>query len=142
MGHTTRAVVLDAAAAVAFIRDEPGADTVEALIRSAPSRMVTVNAAEAVDVIVRRHGGSPDETVSSIAALFDSVVEPVPASLELATTAGELRARLFDRRTRRLSLADCFCLAAAEPGDTILTGDRTLAAAARDEGIDVVLLET
>lgn len=133
-------VVLDASAAIALLRDEPSAPQVEQSLRNANARMATVNAAETVDVLVRVYGWTPDDVVAGVEHLLSSVVEPVSASLELATQAGELRARHF-RRDRRVSLADCFVLATAESGDRIVTGDRILATVASDEGIEVVILD-
>ena len=133
-------VVLDASAAIAFLLDEPGAETVGSLLGSAGARMSTVNAAEVVDVLVRVHKGEPEAVIARVDELLSSVVEPAPPSLESATRAGELRARHF-RRDQRISLADCFVLAVAEPGDRIVTGDTTLADVARDEGIEVVMLD-
>jgi uncharacterized protein with PIN domain len=131
--------VLDASAAIALLLDEPGAAEVDALMRRHPSRMSTVNAAEVIDVLIRRHGGDPDRVVDRVHELVSAVVEPAPASLEHATRAGELRARHF-RRSGRLSLADCFCLATADAGESIVTTDGPLAGAARDEGIEVVVV--
>ena len=133
-------VVLDASAAIAFLLDEPGAETVGSLLGSAGARMSTVNAAEVVDVLVRVHKGEPEAVIARVDELLSSVVEPAPPSLESATRAGELRARHF-RRDRRVSLADCFVLATAESGDRIVTGDRILATVASDEGIEVVILD-
>lgn len=103
--------------------------------------MCTVNAAETVDVLVRVHGWTVDDVVAGVEQLLSSTVEAVPASVDLATKAGELRARLYRRRTSRLSIADCFVLATADPGDRIATTDRTLAATARGEGYHVVPLD-
>ncbi len=139
METAIRTVVLDASAAIALLRDEPGGETVSQLLRSAKARMSVVNAAETVDVLVRTHGRTEEEVVVGVEQLLSSGVEPVPASLELATRAGELRARLHNR-SRRISLADCFLLATAEHGDSIVTTDEVLAAAARDEGIEVTPL--
>jgi PIN domain nuclease of toxin-antitoxin system len=132
-------VVLDASAAIALLRNEPSAPQVEHLLRDAFARMATVNAAETVDVLVRVHGWKADDVVAGV-ELLCSVVEPVAPSLELAARAGELRARYF-RRHQRVSLADCFVLATAEPGGRIVTGDRTLAAVARDRGVEVIALD-
>ena len=132
-------VVLDASAAIALLREEPGAGTVEELLRSEPARMSTVNAAEAVDILIRRHGGQPDEVIARVGELLESALEPVPSTLERAIRAGELRARHF-RRDQRISLADCFVLATAEPSGRIATGDATLAAVAGAEGIGVIAL--
>ncbi len=101
--------------------------------------MSTISAAEVVDVMVRRHGGTLDEVVARVDDLCASSVDAVSPSLELAERAGELRARHF-RRDKPVSLADCFVLATAEPGDRIATGDRLLAAVARDEGVEVAVL--
>ena len=132
-------VVLDASAAIAFLLDEPGAERVGSLLGSAGARMSTVNAAEVVDVLVRVHRGEPETVITRVDELLSTVVAPVSASLELATQAGDLRARHF-RRDQRVSLADCFVLAIAEQGDTIVTGNATLAAVARIEGISVETL--
>lgn len=101
--------------------------------------MSSVNAAEAIDVLIRRHGGQPEEVIQLVEGLLERAVAPVPATIELAVRAGELRALHF-RRELRLSLADCFVLATAEPDGHIATTDTTLAATARAEGYDVVPL--
>lgn len=129
-------VVLDASAAIALLRDEEAAPRVEQLLREGSSRMSTVNAAETIDVLVRRYGWAADDVAAGVAQLL-STVDPVPASLDDAIQAGELRAGHF-RRDRRISLADCFVLAVAQPGDRIVTGDATLAAIAHDEGFETV----
>lgn len=133
-------VILDASAAIALLRREPSGPRVAQLLREDRARMCTVNAAETVDVLVRVHGWRPDDVAAGVEQLLTSIVAPVPASLDLSTRAGELRARLHDRRTSRLSLADCFVLALAELGDRIATTDATLAAVARDEGYELVAL--
>jgi len=130
-------VVLDASSAIALLRGEPAALRVEQLLRDDYSRMSTVNAAETVDVLIRRYGWAAADVVAGVEQLLSTVVATVPASLDLATRAGELRARHF-RRDRRISLADCFVLAVAQPGDRIVTGDATLAAIAHDEGFETV----
>jgi PIN domain nuclease of toxin-antitoxin system len=135
-------VVLDTSAVLALFLGEPCGAAVQATLRSSQARMSTVNLAEVVDVMVRVHGGSPIAVVARVEDLASSVIEPVAASLETSTTAGEIRARAYDRRTQRISLADCFVLATAERGETVLTTDGTLANAARAEGIDVVLLDS
>jgi predicted nucleic acid-binding protein len=136
-------VVLDSSAVVALLLDEPSAGEVGSMLESAEPRMSTTNAAEVVDVLIRKHGGDPELVYSRVAELMSSVVKPVSPSLERSLRAGELRARHLDRRGR-LSLADCFALATAEEegGSAILTTDRILADAARAEGIEVVLLDS
>lgn len=132
-------VVLDASAAIALLRGEPGASQVEQVLRNDHARMSTINAAETVDVLVRRYGWAAADVVAGVEQLLSTVVAAIPASPDIAIQAGELRARHF-RRDQRISLADCFVLATAQPSDRIATGDKTLAALARDQGIDVVAL--
>ena len=132
-------VALDASAAIALLLDEPQADAVEELLRSGSVRMSSVNVAEVIDVLIRRHRGQPDEVIGRVEDLLELAAEAVPATTELSVRAGELRALHF-RRDHRLSLADCFVLATAEPGDRIATTDARLAATARAEGYEVVPL--
>ena len=132
--------MLDATAAIALLRDEPAAARVEQLLRDDRARMCTINAAETVDVLVRRYGWPAGDVIVEVEELLSTVAHSVPATLEIATKAGALRARQF-RRDQRASLADCFVLATAEPGERIVTGDRTLAEIARSEGFDVVALD-
>lgn len=133
-------LVLDSSAVVALFLDEPGADAVATALRIGNARMTSVNAAEVVDVMIRAYRGRPDAVIAQVDQLLSSIVRSIETSFELSARAGELRARLYDRRTSRLSIADCYVLAAAEPGDRIATTDATLAAAAREEGIEVVPL--
>jgi hypothetical protein len=57
--------------------------------------------------------------------------------VEAAYRAAEVRRRHFDRRSCRLSLADCFVVATARPGDDVATGDHALLDVARAEGLGV-----
>lgn len=132
--------MLDASAVIALLLAEPAAGTVRSALESGHARMSTVNAAEVVDVATRQHGGDPDAVAALVDELLSTAVEPVAPSAELGVRAGELRASLYDPRIRRLSLADCFVLATAEPDARILTTDSTLAAVARDLGLHVVPL--
>ncbi|MDW8338232.1 MAG: PIN domain-containing protein [Thermoleophilia bacterium] len=133
-------VVLDSSAVLALLLEEPGAAHVEALLRAGDPRMASVNAAEVVDVMVRVYRGEPDAVVSRVADLLSSTVRAVETSFELSARAGELRARLFDRRARRLSMADCYVLALAEPRGSVATTDAVLRDAAEALGLQVVPL--
>jgi rRNA-processing protein FCF1 len=68
------------------------------------------------------------------------VARPVAASREHATRAADIRARHYHWRDRDLSLADCFVIAAARPGDAVATSDSAVAHVARAEGLDVLAL--
>ena len=133
-------LALDSSAVIALLRDEPAAGQVEELLHESPARMSIVNAAEVVDVLVRRYARSLDEVVAALEQLVAARVEAVAPSLEQAAAAGELRARVYNRRTGRVSLADCFVLATASAGETIVTTDTVLADVARAEGLPVVVL--
>jgi PIN domain nuclease of toxin-antitoxin system len=136
----SRAVVLDSSAVLALFLEEPSAGLVDEALRAGDARMSSVNTAEVVDVMIRVYSGEPDEVVARVDQLLSSVVRPIETSFELSTRAGELRARLFHRRTRRLSIADCYVLAVAGPGELIATTDTTLASVAREEGFELVPL--
>jgi PIN domain nuclease of toxin-antitoxin system len=131
-------VVLDTSAVVALFLLEPSAPSVRELIRRGGARMSTVNAAETVDVMARVYGADPSEAVMRVDELLSRVV-PVPATADIAAVAGELRARHW-QHDRRISLADCFVLATAEPGGRIATLDAQLSGIACDEGYEVVPL--
>lgn len=133
-----RDVVLDASVVIALLLDEPSADAVETVLATASARMSAVNAAEAVDALLRVYAGTQEDVLARVDELL-SAVPFAPATTAVATRAGELRARLW-RRDRRIALADCFCLATAEPGDRIATLDDRLAAVGRAEGYEVVEL--
>ena len=72
--------------------------------------------------------------------VFGVAVELVAPSSELAVRAGSLRASHYRRRANDVSLGDCFVLATASGGETIVTSDRALARTARSEGIAVELV--
>lgn len=132
-------VVLDTSAIVALFLLEPAAPVVRTLIEGGGARMSTVSAAETIDVMVRVHGAGADDAVTRVGELL-SIVAAVSPTAEMAAVAGELRSRHW-RRHQRISLADCFVVATAKPGDRIATVDGTLAAVARAEGYEVVALD-
>ena len=134
--------LLDAYALVALVADEPAADEVETLLRAGDARAVVVNVAEAIDVLTRVRRVPADGVRDALEPLFITrVVAPVVSGEPEAWRAAELRARHYDRKSRALSLADCFLLAhALGAGDEIATADPALAAAARAEDLGVVAL--
>ena len=133
--------MLDAGPVVSLLLDEPSAGEIADALRDAESlRISVVNVAEVVDVTRRVHGVAADEAAVAVSRFLNEVARPVPATREHATRAADLRARHYHRRNRDLSLADCFVIAAAEPGDTVATSDRAVAHVARAEGLDVLAL--
>jgi len=130
--------LLDAYALVALLADEPAADDVESLLRAGDCGIVNFNLAEAIDVTQRVHHLSPDEVRALVEPLLGGVLTLVMPAETHTWRAAEIRVRHYDRRTRPLSLADCFLLAAATVDDRIATADPPLAQTARDEDVRLI----
>jgi len=137
----TGAVVLDSQPIVALLLEEPTAIVVEGLLRAGSARISTVSIAEVLDVLTRREGLPWDDVELVLAGLLDEALEPVAPNTRTAHQAADVRRRHYDRRTCRVSLADCFVVATAKPGDCIATGDRVLVGVARAEGFAVADLQ-
>jgi uncharacterized protein with PIN domain len=131
-------VVLDSQPLIALLLEEPGAARVEGLLRAGGTRVSAVSVAEALDVLTRREGLPTDEVELVLAGLLTEALEGVVPDVPTAFRAAEVRRRHFDRRSCRLSLADCFVVATARPGDDVATGDRALLDVARAEGLGVI----
>lgn len=97
--------VLDASAVLAVYLDEPGAETVAAVV--AGSLLSSVNYTEVISRALDR-GGSFDHVLRSLARMAFIVVA---YDLTLARRAGELR---LSTRRFGLSVGDRACLALAE----------------------------
>jgi uncharacterized protein with PIN domain len=133
---------LDAYALVALIADEPAAEEVEEILREGGARVVIVNLAEAVDISQRVHHLAADDVRAVLEPLLLGRVLAAAVSDEpQAWLAADLRNKHFDKKTRALSMADCFLLAhGLTDGGPIATPDPPLAAAARAEAVEVVAL--
>jgi PIN domain nuclease of toxin-antitoxin system len=126
----TDTVVLDASAALALIRGEPGAAEVEQL-DGAPY-MSAVNAMEVL-IVLGRAGLTLSRARSVLDALHLHVVPVVPGLVE---RAADVHAKT---RRRGLSLADAVCLATASAlGAVVYTADK--AWGRLDLGIDIRLI--
>lgn len=126
--------VLDAYAVVAYLRGEPMADEVAAILRS-PSLLPAVNAAEVIDQLVRVFGRDPDDVHADLALLSHAGMQLAWLSPEVGTLAGRLRARHYHRQRMAVSLADCVAAATALTEQRPLaTSDPALAALVRAEG--------
>ena len=141
MARALRGVVLDAGPVIDLLLDAPSAGEIAGALRDAESlRISVVNVAEVIDVTRRVHGASAEDAASAVDRFLDEVARPVAATREQAERAADIRARYYHRRDRDVSLADCFVIAAAEPGDAVATSDAALARVARAEGLDVLAL--
>ena len=135
--------VLDAQAVVAFLRGEPAAAEVAALLRDRddPPVVSAVNEAEILDVLVRIMGRTVDEVEQRLDWLRAGGLDVIPVDEPLARSAGRLRAAHYDRAVHPISLADCVALATAlARGDRLATSDPPLADVARREGCAVLAL--
>ena len=129
--------VLDAYALLAFLRGEPCADEVAALLRR-PTTLSAVNATEIVDQLVRVYQRDPDDVHADLALLANEQLEIAPVTAELGLHAGRLRAEHYHREHAAVSLADCVAAATAlAAGRSLATSDPALAALVRTEGGDV-----
>ena len=114
-------VVLDSHALVAYFRDEPGAEVVEALLNKAavserPLHMTEVNYAEAKYTLIRKDGREAWEASTRILAGLP--IEFHPVTRALADQAAEYKA------AHKMSLADAFAAALArERKADLVTGD-------------------
>lgn len=126
--------VLDAYAVVAYLRDEPCAAEVSALL-GGPCRLTAVNAAEVLDRLVRVFGRDPDDVHAHLAMLELQGMHIETVSAALGLRAGDLRAKHYHRDRSALSLADCVAAAAALAAAVPLaTSDPPLAALVKAEG--------
>jgi ribonuclease VapC len=115
------ATVLDSHALVAYFRDEPGAEQVEALLTKAAQtdrllQMTEVNYAEVKYTLIRKDGAEAWEAAARI--LVGLPIEFHPADRELADLAADFKSRVS------FSLADAFAAALARKHKAeLVTGD-------------------
>ena len=134
-------VLLDAFALIALLRDEPAADEVEKILRRGEAAMSAVNLAEALDVLQRVDGVDRTRLDALTTPLVTESLQLLVVDERTARDGAEVRARRYHRSRAPLSLADCLLLAAARGTEAVVaTADRPLAAAAREEGVEVAAL--
>jgi ribonuclease VapC len=116
-----KAQALDSYALIAFLRDEPGAETVALILEKAGQHdrlvhMTEVNYAEVQHLIRHKDGDAVWQTIA--AELVAAPIEFHPVDRRLADTAAEFKARF------RISLAAAFAAALAkEKKAELFTGD-------------------
>ncbi len=127
--------VLDASVVIAGLTD-PATDIFDDLLRGGVARISTINLAEVVDVLMRKHGSTREDVVDAVDLLVSIGLVIDGLSARQALAAGSLRARHFDKRTRPISMADCAVIAlASEVAESIASTDRTLLEVAVAEGV-------
>ena len=123
-------IVLDASAAIALIRREPAAAALDEVLRRSAREAVRLLAPEAfwleiANVLVRRHGLTPNEVVEALRETDDLGIDTIPMDRPLLLVTIDLQARFG------LSAYDASYLALAETEDArLLTLDRQLSLAA------------
>ena len=91
--------------------------------------------------MARIYRRSPAETMAALILLETGGFQIAVIDVDIGTSAGELHARHYDRKTSPLSMADCVALAtAAALGEPLATSDPPLAAAAKLEGVTIITL--
>ena len=130
-------VLLDAFAVIALLGEEPAADEVESLLRRGEAAITAINLAEALDVLQRIQGISPERLGSLIGPLVRESLTLLPVDEQMAYDAGDIRARHYHRTRTPVSLADCVLVAAARTADALATADGPLIRVARLEGVGV-----
>lgn len=133
-------IVLDAYAAIAVLRVEHAAPQVRALIEGDEGTALTLlGVAEVVDYLVRIAGRDEAEAALDLTQL--GLADPPALDSPLATRAGLLRARHYNRRTRAISLADCVAAETARSlNASLATADPALLDTCTAEGIAVIAL--
>lgn len=133
-------LVLDASALIAFLRGEPAGETVRSLLATGEATVPSVNLAESIDVLWRRHGVERARLQAVLDPLLAEVIRVVPVGTGEAWRAADLRAAFYDRAAPPLSLADCLLLACVREGDRVVTADGLVADVARREHLEVIAL--
>lgn len=128
-------IVLDAFPVVAYLRDEPCATEVAALLNRGPTAITATTVAEVVDQLVRVNGSHRDDVLADLALLSYAGMAILPVTADDGLAAGQLPARHYHRERCAVSLADCTAAAVALGRRLALaTADPALAAVVRAGG--------
>ena len=114
-------LLLDASALIAYIRQEPGGETVKGRIAQSDSFISVVNLTEVQGKLVGAGDFTPQQVERELEQLA-ALVEPLVYDLTQANLASWWYAR---KNPYNLSLGDCACLGAAEAtGFEVLTAEQ------------------
>ena len=131
--------VLDAYAVLAFLRAEPAAAEVKALLKPRDAALTTVGVAEVLDHLIRIVGADEEDATLDVAQL--GLLDGIPVTPDLGAAAGRLRARHYHRKLRAVSMADCIAAETARSKDEALaTSDPHLLDVCHAESIAHVVL--
>jgi predicted nucleic acid-binding protein len=131
--------ILDAYAVIAYLKTEPAAGEVRALLNGSEVTLTAVAVAEVIDHLVRVAGVEEEDAALDLAQL--GLLDALPVETELGLAAGRLRARHYHRTRCTVSLADCIAAAAARrTGTSHATSDPHLLDLCYRENIPTIVL--
>ena len=131
--------VLDAYAVLAFLKAEPAAAEVKALLKRGDAALTSVGVGEVLDHLIRIVGADEEDAALDLAQL--GLLDGLPVSGELGAAAGRLRARRYHRSRCAVSMADCVAAEAARSqAEPLATSDPHLLDLCHAEDIDRVVL--
>lgn len=131
--------VLDAYAVLAYLKGEPAATEVKALIDVADSTLTALGVAEVLDHLVRLSGADEEDAMLDLAQL--GLIDGVSVDAVTGAAAGRLRARHYHRNRCQVSLADCVAAEVARSrSQPLATADPHLLDICHAEGIAVAVL--
>ncbi len=131
--------VLDAYAVTAYLRDEPAADEVGALLEASDAMLTAVGLGEVLDHLMRLAAADEEEAALDLAQL--GLLEAIAVDPAVGAAAGRLRARRYHRTRCSVSMADCIAAEAARHRTAPLaTSDPHLLDVCNVEGIDAIVL--
>lgn len=138
-GHAEPPTLIDASALIALLGAEPAAGEVQEIL-SRGAAMTTLNLAEAIDRLKRRHDLEIGQTRPVVEGLLVKSLMLLPLGPAQAWRAGEIRAAHYHRTRCPISLADAVLVASAPPDGRIASSDGPLLAVATSEGIGTSVL--
>lgn len=131
--------MLDAYAVIAYLKAEPAAGEVRALLDDGDATLTAVGIGEVIDHLVRLAGADEETAALDVAQL--GLLEGVVVDSGLALAAGRLRARHYHRTRCAVSMADCIAAEAARRASRPLaTSDPHLLDVCHAEGVPTVVL--
>lgn len=131
--------VLDAYAVIAYLRAEPAAGEVRALLDGGDVHLTAIGVAEVLDHLVRLAGADEEDAALDLAQL--QLIDGIVVDSELGVASGRLRARYYHRSRCSISMADCVAAVAARRTEQALaTSDPHLLDVCHSEGLALVVL--
>lgn len=131
--------VLDAYAVIAFLRAEPAAAQVKAILKQGDTDLTAIGVAEVLDHLIRIVGADEDDATLDLAQL--GLLDAVPVTPDLGAAAGRLRSRRYHRKRCTVSMADCIAAETARSrNEQLATSDPHLLDVCHAENIAHLVL--